>query len=872
MLLEREPFLRQLALLLAEAARGHGRLAFVGGEAGVGKTSLVEQFALSAPRGTLTLRGACDPLSTPRPLGPLFDIAGQVGGPLAALVREGAQRHHVFQAALAVLGERSHPTLVVIEDAHWADEATLDLLRYIGRRVVSTRALLLVTYRNDEVGPTHPLRVVLGDLATSPAVHRIELQPLSVGAVVELARDIDIDPIALHRQTGGNPFFVTEVLAAGGHGIPPTVRDAVLARMARLPAAARDVLEIAAVIGTTIEGWLLTTIAAGNAAAVDACVAGGMLRVQHSGYAFRHDLARETILGELPPRRRRDVHQAVLDTLRGELPLSEDLARLAHHAEQAADRQAVLEYAPAAARRAISLHAHVEAAAQYARALRFAGHLPAADRAELLENFAGECRAIDRLEQADAAWREAIELWRASGDRLREGAALCERAIPLVSLGRNAEADEVLHAGLAILETLPPCPHLARAYDVYASTRMLDRDIAEALAWGEKALELAERFGATRTTINAYNAIGSALIVSGDDGGVTYLERGLALAHEVGLEIGVSTILGNLGSAFGEMYQFARAEPYLSEGIGYCAERDLDNSRLYMLSWKALCQLHLGHWSQAADDAAAVLAKAGASPISRIMALVALGRLRARRGDPDLWPVLDEAQALAARTATLQRIGPVCAARAEAAWLTGDRERTIAEARAGYRLAFSKQHIWLAGELAYWRWRGSDPDLNVDVIPPWMAKPFRMQMQNDPLAAAAYWQRLHCPYEAARALAESDDEAALREALRTFERLGAGPLAAQTARRLRERGARGIPRGPRPSTRSNPSGLTRREVEVLLLLADGLSNAEIAQRLYLSPKTIEHHVSSLLAKLGVRSRIEAAAEARRLGLIADSPQ
>lgn len=297
-LLEREPALEALAAALGEAAAGEGRIALVYGEAGIGKTSLVDHFTRAGAGSARALWGACDSLHTPRPLGPVYDIAPQAGPALREHLAAGAPPRAIFSAVLEELRRRP-PVVAVLEDLHWADAATLDLVKFLGRRIRQVPALLVLTYRDDELGPRHPLRIVLGDLATSRAVQRIPLAPFSVAAVRTLAAGQALDGTALHRQTGGNPFFVTEALASREAGIPPTVRDAVLARAARLSAAGRAALDAAAIVGAQVEPWLLAALVDDAAGAAEECVARGMLRAQGDLLAFRHELARQAVLDDL---------------------------------------------------------------------------------------------------------------------------------------------------------------------------------------------------------------------------------------------------------------------------------------------------------------------------------------------------------------------------------------------------------------------------------------------------------------------------------------------------------------------------------------------------------------------------------------------
>jgi DNA-binding CsgD family transcriptional regulator len=860
--LERDTHLQKIDRLLSDAAQGRGHVVFIGGEAGVGKTTLVETFSTSISSDVRVLRGACDPLSTPQPLGPLIDIANQAGGDLRRTLARFEQRSEIFHTFLRTLANSSRPMLVVIEDAHWADEATLDLLRFIGRRIARTAALLLITYRDDEVGSRHPLRLVLGDLATIGASERLSIPRLSPSAVATLAAASTIDPLALYQQTGGNPFFVSEVLATGGHGIPQTVSDAVLARAARLSPDARTVLDAAAVIGATIEPGLLEDIIGPNVVHVDACVDAGMLRSGDGYYAFRHELAREALLAALEPSRRAALHRAVLMALREEVPGSDMFARLAHHAEAAGEREAVLEYAPRAAERAIALRAHREAVGQYDRVLRFAAHLPPTDRATLLEAYAYECYLIDQISTALAARQEALSIWRECDDRKRAGDNLRWVSRLHWFLGQKSEADTAGREAIAILESLGSNTELARAYSNLAQLRMLAFNDMEAIDWAQRAMELAERLGDTETLLHARNNIGAARLHRGIEVGWDDLEASLAGALEQGFEEHAARAWINLASNAVIQFKLDLADQYLDAGIAYCIGNDLDSFRLYLQGWQAVAAFYRGRWTEAADIAEVVHRSPGVSPVSEIQSLVVRGRIRARRGDPDADIVLATALKLAEPSGELQRIGPVRVSRAEAAWLTGNIARTRAEAQSGYDVALPVRDAWLFGDLAWWLWRSG----GLDTPPLSIAEPYQAQVTGDWRAAAAYWYTRDCPYEAASALAELDDESSLREALTVFKHLGAQPMVAEVTRRMRQIGARGITRGPRAATRSNPAALTPRELEVLLLLSEGLRNADIAKRLYLSPKTVDHHVSAVLAKLGASTRTEAVSRAAELGI------
>ncbi|HEY4036211.1 MAG TPA: AAA family ATPase, partial [Ktedonobacteraceae bacterium] len=770
-LLEREHCFEQLLMLARMASTGHGQTVLISGEAGIGKTALVEEFIRRHCPAIRLLWGACEALFTPRPLGPLYDIATQTQGALSTLMGMGRDtgRPTLFSAFLDELQKSADPTIVVFEDVHWADEATLDLIKFLGRRISHLPVLFLVTYRDNELSLAHPLWSVVGDLR-GKAVTRLRLNPLSEQAVTCLANQAHRSAEQLYTITCGNPFFVTEVLACDTAGVPLIVRDAVLTRIACLSPAARPLLELASVVPARIEYWLLEAILGSTTSALEECLTSGMLSLDQTTVTFRHELARQAVESTLSPLRHQTLHTQVLQAL---LDHGEDLsqaARLVHHAAGAHHEALVARYAPLAAKQAAAQGAHREAAAQYATALRFADQFSLERQAELLEGRAYECYLTSQIEEAIQARQTALRIWQQL-DRLDQvGHTL--RWLSRLSwfLAKSSEAKQYAEEAVHLLEALPPAAELAMAYSNRAQLAMLIDNTAEAVWWGERAIGLAESLGDAETLVHALNNVGTAQLAARDERGRAHLERSLQLALERGWEEHAARAYTNLACCAVSTRNYPLAEHLLQEGLAYCAERDLDSWGTYMGAWKARTRFEQGAWDEAAEEATHVLNQYQLSPVAKIPALVILGWVRVRRGDPDFTTLLDEACTLALTTGEPQRIVPVAAAYAEAAWLHGNQEQCLAETRRGYDLALEHTDPWKLGELSVWMWRAG----GLTSVPAPIAEPFARQIAGDWRGAAALWAQIGCPYEQALALADGDEEA-LRNALALFERLRAQP-------------------------------------------------------------------------------------------------
>jgi DNA-binding CsgD family transcriptional regulator/tetratricopeptide (TPR) repeat protein len=849
-LLERDAALGTLAAARDEAARGEGRVVFITGEPGIGKTSLVTRFLRDLGEDARVLLGTCDDLSIPRPLGPIRDLVGSLSPEFEQALAAGAAPHELQALLLAELELRPHPTVLVLEDVHWADGATFDTIAVLGRRIGSLPALLVLTFRGGEAPSGHPLRAAVGAIRAEHAVF-VELAPLSESAVASLA---GADAAEVYAVTGGNPFYVTELLAAReADALPPSIANAVLGRTSRLEDDARHLVELVSVVPTRVRTSLLDAVMPDWPAAALEPERRQLLEVDAAYVRFRHELARNAIRSNVPIAARRRLHAEILEAL---LADGADPADIVHHAEAAGSEQVLSQYALIAARRAAALSSNREAYSHYRRASHFLDRLPAAEQARVLEELASVAYAVGRLDAAFVGADRAIGFYRGLGDE--ESVGRCMRSLSRYHwvAGDGHAAHRAALDAIEILEPLGPSRELARAYSVVSQLAMLAEDSEPAFSWGERALELATRLGDDGTRAHALVNIATAKINLDPDQGGALLEAH-AFADAAGEWHEAARALDNLSISLLCWVRPDEALRYAEQAVAYAEEHEVLIIASHAAAVGAWLKLRAGDWAEAER---LMLQEIESGRIVRLLTKTVLAELAVRRGDPEARERLAELADEAERTGELQRIVPVLELATERALTAGEAmpierfERLAAMPTSGVRAGR------FGSRVAAW---AAIAGLELEVDPP-LSAPHAAMLRRDWRAAADAFGAAGWSYDRGLMLSLLDDEEALAEALEVARDLGAEPLTRRVLERMRELGLR-IPQGPREATRANPAGLTARQLEVLELLTEGLTNAEIAERLVVSQRTAEHHVAAVLMKLGASSRREAVRRATELG-------
>jgi DNA-binding CsgD family transcriptional regulator len=852
-LLERDNELEVLLAAFEAALAGRGELVLLGGEAGSGKSSLVRALRTGVGDRATFLVGGCEALSVPVPLAPLRELAATTGAP-DLVERHGDDRFALAGALFDAIRSRG-PAVVVVEDAHWADPATLDIVRLLVRRVEEAAVLVVVTYRDDELGANPALAMLIGDLATSRVVRRVAVRPLSESAIRELAEPAGLDSHELAAVTNGNPFLVVEAIAAGG-AMPASVRDATLARVGRLSAEARGVVEVAAVIGQRVSPQLLTQVAPSNRAATEEAIARGVLVDDGKSLALRHELTRQAIEESISAPRRIELHRSVLSALATGTGVAP--ARLAEHAELAGLAAEASRYAERAAAEAERVGALREASLQLARALRNDPNTDSAARFELLLRYVRATNFAGGLEEARLAGEEAVELATRELDAAARGRALTVLAWALWSLDRVLEAKRAAEAAVKLLSAAGDVGELARAWSADLRMEAVAFDAGAVVAAAPQALELAARARLEDVHIDVGISLALARGHRGEASAQEQLAEALAAAREQRLPFQTIRAYVNAIDVAAEFRDHATVDTLAEDALERLDAYQTPIPRETVSISVARSLLDRGGYDEAIAHAALGRRSShGGVPI----ALALEGLVRARRGEHGGDELLQQAWEAVADLPQGWRHAHLRVALAEAAWLRGDVDAALSHVRLGLAAEHAGQLARPAGDMALWAYRCGE-----HVEPPAnAAAAVHLEVNADWREAQHEWRRLEAPYEHALAALPGSDRGA-REAMATLKQLGAVAAAQAFARERARRGAR-APRGPRRSTLANAAGLTRREQEVLAHIARGATNPGIARALHLSERTVAHHVSAILAKLGAPTRMAAVDAARRAGLL-----
>ena len=949
-LVGRDSFLALVEDRLADAAAGEGRLLFVAGEAGIGKTRLLSAVAQQADAsGFAAVRAAAFPGDVQSLAGLLLDLASnllpardkvlsELGQSLTSRVRAIADAagdaHHRRRVLvqdltdLLVPVEPGTPVLMILEDLHWADELSLDVLGRLAGRLAARPILVAGAYRSDELYPRLPMRELRARLLSQRLAEEIRLPRLDLAQTAAMTSALHGRPApaqmvqAVHERSDGIPLHIEEFLAAIAEdapapqpaaaiqaaAVPDTLGDAVLSRARHLATPTRGVASAAAVIGRSFDFDLLTAVTdAGPHEVADA------LRELQDAYLvlpgadevtfdFRHALIRDTLYADTALPLRRHLHEKVA---RAAADRGYRGAFISAHFEQAQRPELAHEYAVAAASEAASVSAHGEALELYRRAVRnLPAQLPALDRAGLFAALGDEAAATDDNTAAAEAYRMAHELTASAGDARAAAALVPRMAAAAHLLGENLPVRVgMLQEALGCLDGVPGADReRARLGCAMAAAYLMDDRLDEAIQHGEASRAESQRIGDDEAASNVAATLGSVLVFAGRmEEGWRLLEDAIARATGAEQEAEAARGYRMIGSSASAVVEYDLAERWLTEGIGYAEKVELWNHRYYMAAHLAHVQWATGQWQAATQTAEQALADGRGGITTQITAQFVLGYLALGRGDWALaTDLLGEAFGQGDRMAEVQRLSPPLWGLAEAARCQGDYDTAIMHCERGCQASAD------VADAAY--------------VYPYLLTGVRAHLARGDVDAAAAWSGRACAvltaraipgtlpaighaqgllllargevpaaYEALRAASESwqdrrrfwdgtlarlDLAAAAARARRTGEAAvlidEVRATAAKTGAAVLVAAADRLSQSfgsARPTAPWHP--LSEREFEVAQLVAAGLTNRQIADQMVLSPKTISAHITHILTKLGAARQAEIAAWCATVRL--DSP-
>ena len=861
-LIERAEFLAIMQDQLDKVQLGEGRCVFIYGEAGIGKTSFVKTFC-KEQNHCIVYQGACDALFTPRPLAPLYDIILQVRSELWSSSHTIEERSALFLKFFQEISSKKEKIIIVFEDIHWADEATLDFIKFFARRITHLRCLFVLTYRDDEISSHHPLRKVIGALSPDTFI-RIALAPLSRQAVYKLATEKGFDAENVYNISAGNPFYVNEILASYSPGVPENIKDAILSVYEQQQQGTKEAWQICSVIPEGLELHRFAKLKAILDKGMDHCFDLKIIVIKNQKIVFKHELYRRTIETSLSPFKRIELNKKLLDLFLNSFEENGEIERIVHYAKNANDNDIVVKYAPLAATQAASVGAHIEAAKLFLTAIQYSEGNNPDQLVQFYEAYAYESYLTNQIKEAIIYQGKALKVW-----EQKNGIEKIASSLRFLSRlwwfdGSREKAETYALQAIDILKSQPPSKTKAMAYSNMSQLKMFSEETNECVAWGNKAIEMARELEDSETLSHALSNVGASLwrIQPSNDTAKQQLMDALDIALKNSFHEHAGRAYSNIISNYIAFKDFESAARFLRDGIAYCEERDLDSSKNYKLYQKSRMLLEMGDWDESLTIVKTLLSNPAQPIIIKIGALTTLCTIEVRKGVSDGMMHLQEVRSHVIRTKEHHQIIPAIISCLEYEWLTLEKIITEEELHLCLRLVKNVDSIILNSQFQFWLRKARSNRIILNHV----YEPYKLLEAGNIKQAASFWRRIHCPFEEALALAEGNDEDK-KTALQILQHLGADAFSERLKMEMRTLGIKNIPRGIRESTKANPAQLTNREIDVLQLLQKGLQNKKIASTLFISTKTAENHISNILFKLDVTSRSSAVTEALRLSIL-----